>query len=182
MLVILRAGAPEGRGGHWGRLGEAQSPQNDLRGSLGRLGLPKYFMIKPWIYGLKNDFGQNNLWASPKFSSASPKREKIGFWASPKIFKVSAPGGTPNFFGSFMSPYQPFLLHFYSQNFEIWSFMSGNFFRKISRKFPEIFSPFSKSKSTIIIALNIVQNHYIGQNLAKFSLKSKKTADFSLKT
>ena len=55
-------------------------------------------------------------------------------------------------------------------------------FPKISRKFPEIFSTFSKSKKTITFAPKIVQNHYINQNLAKFSLKTPKNGRFFLKT
>ena len=89
--------------------------------------------------------------------------------------------GNPLFW-SFMSPTNPFLFLFYSEIFDIWSFMSGNFFRKISEKFPEIFSTLSKSKKTIIFVTQLVQNDYIDQNLVKFFHKTQKRANFSLKT
>ena len=63
--------------------------------------------------------------------------------------------------------------------------MSGNFFEKfpkISKKFPEIFSTFSKPKKTIIFVTKLVQNDYIDQNLVKFSHKTPKNDHFSLKT
>ena len=68
----------------------------------------------------------------------------------------------------------------FSKIFEIWSFMFGSFFKKfskISRNFPKIF-PTSKE---VFFVPKIVQNHYINQNLAKFSLKIPKIADLSLK-
>ena len=51
-------------------------------------------------------------------------------------------------------------------------------FPKISKRFPEIFSTFSKSKKTIIIVTKLVQNDYVDQNLAKFSNKTKKRPFF----
>ena len=80
------------------------------------------------------------------------------------------------------TPFYCIFINKFSKIFKMWSFMSGNFFRKISQKFPEIFSTFSKSKKTIIFAPKTVQNHNINQNLAKFSLKIPKIVDFSLKT
>ena len=69
--------------------------------------------------------------------------------------------------------------HSRSRVFEIWSFMSANFLQKllkISKKFPRILSTFSKSRKTIIFVPVSVQNHNIDQNLAIFSMISKKTA------
>merc|ERR1712163_8891 len=97
-------------------------------------------------------------------------------------------GGAQNFW-SFMSPYLPLFIAFLLTNFRKFSkfgvLCPAIFFEKfpkISRKFPEIFSTFSKSKKTITFAPKIVQNHYINQNLAKFPRKTPKIADFSLKT
>ena len=60
--------------------------------------------------------------------------------------------------------------------------MPLNFFRKNSQKISEIFSTFRKSKKkTIVFAPKLVQNHYIDQNLAKFSLKTKKRPIFHSK-
>ena len=50
-------------------------------------------------------------------------------------------------------------------------------FPKVSRNFPKIF-PTSKK---LFFVPKIVQNHYINQNLAKFSLKTPKNSRFSLK-
>ena len=61
--------------------------------------------------------------------------------------------------------------------FYVGQFFSKNF-PKISQKFPEIFSTFSKSKKTVIVAPKIVHNHYINQNLAKISLKTPKNSQF----
>ena len=88
-----------------------------------------------------------------------------------------------------MSPYLPLFIAFLLTNFRKFSkcgvLCPAIFFEKfpkISQKFPEIFSTFSKSKKTVIVTPKIVHNHYINQNLAKFSLKTPKMADFSLKT
>ena len=87
-----------------------------------------------------------------------------------------------------MSPYLPLFIAFLLTNFRKFSkcgvLCPAIFFEKfpkISQKFSEIFSTFSKSKKTIIFASKIVQNHYINQNLAKFSLKTPKNSRFSLK-
>lgn len=63
--------------------------------------------------------------------------------------------GTPKIFGVLCPPQGTFYCFFinkFSKFFKIWSFMSGHFFfekfPKISKKFPEIFSTFSKSKKT----------------------------------
>ena len=73
----------------------------------------------------------------------------------------------------------------FSKNFESCSFDTSNFFRKISQNFPKfvkIFQLFQNRKIDIIFELKLVQNLFIDQNLVKFSPKSKKTANFSLKT
>ena len=54
-------------------------------------------------------------------------------------------------------------------------------FPKISRKFLDFFSTFSKSTKATIFVPKVVQNHYINQNLAKFFLETPKIANFSLK-
>ena len=49
--------------------------------------------------------------------------------------------GTPIFLEFYVPLHAPFCCIFinkFSKIFEIWSFMSGNFFRKISKNFPEI--------------------------------------------
>ena len=96
--------------------------------------------------------------------------------------------GPPQIFWSFMSPYLPLFIAFLLTNFRKFSkfgvLCPAIFFEKfpkISRKFPEIFSTFSKSKKTAIFTPKIVHNHYINQNLAKFSLKTPKNSRFSLK-
>ena len=53
-------------------------------------------------------------------------------------------------------------------------------FPKISNISWNIFN-FSKIEKTISFVPKLVQNHYIDQNLAKFSDKTPKTADFSLR-
>ena len=59
--------------------------------------------------------------------------------------------GDPHFLWSFVSPYLPLFycisINRFSKIFKMWSFMSGNFSRKFSRKFPQIFSTFSKSSN-----------------------------------
>ena len=62
-------------------------------------------------------------------------------------------GGTPQFLWSFMSPYLPLFIAFLRKNFrKFWKFgvlcpaVFFEKFPKISRKFPAIFSTFSKSK------------------------------------
>ena len=69
----------------------------------------------------------------------------------------------------------------FSESFEIWCFMFAIFtikFLRISQKFSEKFSTFSKSKKTILFVPKLVQNHYIDQNLAKFFLKIPKNNQF----
>merc|ERR1712163_47553 len=94
-------------------------------------------------------------------------------------------GGTPQNFWSFMSPYLPLFIGFLLTNFRKFSkfgvlspaiFFEN--FTKISRKFPEIFSTFSKSKKITIFTPKIVHNHYINQNLVKFSHKTPKNYRF----
>ena len=87
-----------------------------------------------------------------------------------------------------MSPYLPLFIAFLLTNFRKFSkcgvLCPAIFFEKfpkISQKFPEIFSTFSKSKKTVIVTPKIVHNHYINQNLAKFSLKTPKNGQFFLK-
>ena len=73
----------------------------------------------------------------------------------------------------------------FSESFEIWCFMFAIFtikFLRISQKFSEKFSTFSKSNKTIVFVPKLVQNHYIDQNLAKFFLKTPKNNQFSPKT
>ena len=84
-----------------------------------------------------------------------------------------------------MSPYLPLFIAFLLTNFRKFSkfgvLCPAIFFEKfpkISRKFPEIFSTFSKSKKTAIFTPKIVHNHYINQNFAKFSLKTPKNSRF----
>ena len=70
----------------------------------------------------------------------------------------------------------------FSESFEIWCFMFAIFtikFLRISQKFSEKFSTFSKSKKTIVFVPKLVQNHYIDQNLAKFALKPPKKTIFT---
>ena len=88
-----------------------------------------------------------------------------------------------------MSPYLPLFIAFLLTNFRKFSkfgvLCPAIFFEKfpkIFRKFPEIFSTFSKSKKTAIFTTKIVHNHYINQNLAKFSLKTPKNSQFFTKT
>ena len=74
----------------------------------------------------------------------------------------------------------------FKKEFSKFGVLSPQFFfekiSKISEKFPEILSTFSKSIKTFIFVPKLVQNHYIDQNLAKFSHKTPKTANFSLKS
>ena len=98
-------------------------------------------------------------------------------------------GGTPQNFWSFMSPHKGCFIAFLRKNFRKFSkfgvLCPAIFFEKfpkISKKFPEIFSTFSKSKKTIIFVTKLVQNDYIDQNLVKFSHKTPKNDHFSLKT
>ena len=70
-------------------------------------------------------------------------------------------------------------LHFQILQKYFRSFMFSTFFEKfpkVSRNFPKIF-PTSKK---LFFVPKIVQNHYINQNLVKFSLKISKIAEFSL--
>ena len=87
-----------------------------------------------------------------------------------------------------MSPYLPLFIAFSLTNFRKFSkfgvLCPAIFFEKfpkISRKFPEIFSTFSKSKKTAIFTPKIVHNHCMNQNFAKFSLKTQKIANFKNK-
>ena len=60
-------------------------------------------------------------------------------------------------------------------------FYVRHFFRKISQNFPKIsrnFLNFFKIEKTAIFTLKIVHNHYINQNLTKFSLKTPKNSRF----
>ena len=97
-------------------------------------------------------------------------------------------GGTPQNFWSFMSPHKGCFIAFLRKNFRKFSkfgvLCPAIFFEKfpkISRKFPEIFSTFSKSKKTIIFVTKLVRNDYIDQNLVKFSHKTPKNDHFPLK-
>ena len=98
-------------------------------------------------------------------------------------------GGTPQNFWSFMSPHKVLFIAFLLTNFRKFSkfgvLCPAFFFEKfpkISKKFPEIFSTFSKSKKTIIFVTKLVQNDYIDENLVKFSHKTPKNGQFFLKT
>ena len=65
--------------------------------------------------------------------------------------------GDPQFFWSCMSPYLTLFIAFVLTNFRNLEFYVRQFFSKISQKFPEIFSTFSKSKKkTIIFAPKIL--------------------------
>ena len=64
--------------------------------------------------------------------------------------------------------------------FEICTFDTSNFFEKFPEKLWNFFN-FSKSKKTTIFGPKLVQNHYMDQNVAKFSPKTTKKANFSLK-
>ena len=55
------------------------------------------------------------------------------------------------------------------------------FFEKFPENFLKISQLFKNRNKTIVIALKIDQNHYIYQNLAKFSLKTPKNSRFSHK-
>ena len=86
---------------------------------------------------------------------------------------------------SFETPPPPLFIRFLSNKFRGFASFEPHSkafffekFPKISRKFPEIFSTFSKLKKTIIIALKIVQNHYIYLNLVKLPLKTPKNFRF----
>ena len=73
----------------------------------------------------------------------------------------------------------------FKKEFSKFGVLSPQFFfekiSKISEKFPEILSTFSKSIKTYIFVQKLVQNHYIDQNLAKFSHKTPKNGQFFLK-
>ena len=73
----------------------------------------------------------------------------------------------------------------FKKEFSKFGVLSPQFFfekiSKISEKFPEILSTFSKSIKTFIFVPKLVQNHYIDQNLAKFSHKTPKNGQFFLK-
>ena len=69
----------------------------------------------------------------------------------------------------------------FSKIFETWSFISAIFIQNISRKYHEIFKTFSKSKKITIFVPKSVQNHYIDENLAKFSHKTPKNSQIFLK-
>ena len=117
---------------------------------------PEYKAISVWSYHIESDAVQSIFW-----------------------------GGTPQFIWSFMYPYLPLFIAFLLTNFRKFSkfgvLCPAIFFKKFSKispKFSEIFSTFSKSKKPIIFAPKIVQNRYINQNVAKFSLKTPKIANF----
>ena len=93
-------------------------------------------------------------------------------------------GGTP-FFRSCMSPFLPIFIAFLRNNFrkfsKLWVLCQAIFsksFLKFTENFLKFFNLFIIEK-TNIFAPSIVQNHYINQNLAKFSLKN---SQFFLKT
>ena len=74
----------------------------------------------------------------------------------------------------------------FKKEFSKFGVLSPQFFfekiSKISEKFPEILSTFSKWIKTFIFVPKLVQNHYIDQNLAKSSLKTPKTVYFFSET
>ena len=68
--------------------------------------------------------------------------------------RVYFKGETPNFFGVLCPPTINVSLHFNKEVlkiYEIWSFMSYNFFKKFSQIFPEIFSTFANGKNSPIL-------------------------------
>ena len=93
-------------------------------------------------------------------------------------------GGPPKIF-EVLSPHKKCFIAYLRKNFQNLEFYPPQFFfekiSKISKKFPEILSTFSKSIKTFIFVPKLVQNHYIDQNLAKFSHETQKMANFSLK-
>ena len=60
----------------------------------------------------------------------------------------------------------------------LWLAIFNDKFLRISQKFSEKFSTFSKSKKTIVVVPKLAQNHYIDQSLAKFFLKTPKNNQF----
>lgn len=80
-----------------------------------------------------------------------------------------------------------FSLHFYGRVFEKFVFLGPEIFPKFSEKGPKIpqisksFIVFLKIEKTIIFASKLVQNHHINLNLAKFSPKTPKSANFHIK-
>ena len=97
-------------------------------------------------------------------------------------------GGDPQIFWSFMSLKSCFIAVLL-RNFRIFSnleFYVRRLFKWNSlrnfQKLPEIFSTFSNSKKTNIFVTKWVKNYYIDQNSAKFSFKTPKMVNFSLKT
>ena len=89
----------------------------------------------------------------------------------------------PKAFGVLCPPQLMFYCNFkkeFSEFSEIWSFMSGDFFRKIPQNFRKIsrnFLNFPKIERKPIISVpKLVQNHYIDQNLAKFSHKTARNS------
>ena len=108
--------------------------------------------------------------------------------SKPNFIRTRVYLGAPIFFWSFMSPYLPLFIAFLLTNFRKFSKFGVYvrlFFQKIFQNFSKIswnFLNFFKiEKNTIIFAPKIVQNHYINENLTKFSLKISKNSRFSLK-
>ena len=96
-------------------------------------------------------------------------------------------GGGPQNFWSFMSPHKGCFIAFLRKNFRKFSKFGVlcppiffEKFPKISKKFPEIFSIFAKSKKTTVFVTKSVRNDYIDQNLVKISHKTPKHFQFSL--
>lgn len=93
-------------------------------------------------------------------------------------------GGTPKFLVFYVPPQVMFYCIFkkrFSKMFEIWNFMSGNFFRKISRKFPEIFEHFqNRKKNYYFCTQNIPKSLYL-LKFGQIFPQNTKNNQFSLK-
>ena len=74
------------------------------------------------------------------------------------------------------------LLHFEAIIFRKCGVLGPGFFENFLKISKQNFWTFFKIEKTIILVFKLVRNHHLDQNLAKFSLKTPKSAIFPLKT